>query len=243
LTAEQAELQAAKMSIHAAMIDRMDQEIGRVLEQVQAMGAWDNTMIIFLSDNGASAEVMVRGDGHDQSASPGSADSYLCIGPGWSTVSNTPFRRHKTWVFEGGISTPLIVHWPAGISAKGEFRHNPGHVVDIAPTILELAGAKPDVHPADAPSPPGKSFVPVLARDDTVSHDQFWWLHDGTRAIRVGDWKLVADKGEPWELYDLKIDRAESHDLAAERPDKAKELERKWTELREEYRRDATSTK
>ena len=103
------------MAIHAAMVDRMDREIGRVLDQLRAMGAFENTLIFFLSDNGASAEIMVRDDGHDPAAAPGSAASHLCLGPGWSTVANTPFRRHKTWVHEGGIATPLIVHWPKGI--------------------------------------------------------------------------------------------------------------------------------
>jgi arylsulfatase A-like enzyme len=243
LTAEQADFQATKMAIHAAMIDRMDREIGRVLDQVRAMGAWDNTLILFLSDNGASAEIMVRGDGHDRSAPLGSADSFLCLGPGWSTVSNAPFRRHKTWVFEGGISTPLVVHWPGGVAAKGEFRRNPGHVVDIVPTILELAGVKGDAHPASAPPSPGKSLVPVFERDGSVSHDYLWWLHNGTRAIRVGDWKLVADKGAPWELYDLCADRAESANLATEHPEKVGELAKKWSELLENFRLEATVSK
>ncbi len=107
LTDEQHAFQATKMSIHAAMVNRMDREIGRVLDQLRAMGAFEDTLIVFLSDNGASAEIMVRDDGHDPSASPGSADTHLCLGPGWSTVANTPFRRHKTWVHEGGIATPL----------------------------------------------------------------------------------------------------------------------------------------
>ncbi len=128
------------MAIHAAMVDRMDREIGRVLDQLRAMGAFENTLIFFLSDNGASAEIMVRDDGHDPSAPAGSAASHLCLGPGWSTVANTPFRRHKTWVHEGGIATPLIVHWPKGIAARGELRHDPGHVIDLVPTILEVRG-------------------------------------------------------------------------------------------------------
>ncbi len=242
LTAEQAEFQATKMAIHAAMIDRMDREIGRVLDQVRRMGAWDNTLILFLSDNGASAEIMVRGDGHDRSASPGSADSFLCLGPGWSTCSNTPFRRHKTWVFEGGISTPLIVHWPTGIAAKGEFRRNPGHVIDIVPTILEVAGGKRPATASAAPPPPGKSLFPVFTRDDSVSHDYFWWLHEGTRAIRVGDWKLVADKDAPWELYDMRTDRAESINLVGKQPEKAREMEARWNALLQEFRKEATST-
>ena len=130
------------MAIHAAMIDRMDREIGRVLDHLRAMKAFDNTVIFFLSDNGASAEIMVRGEGHDPDARVGSAKTYLCLGPGFSSAANTPFRRHKTWVHEGGISTPFIVHWPAGIAAKNELRSTATHVIDIAPTVLELAGAK-----------------------------------------------------------------------------------------------------
>ena len=242
LTAEQADLQATKMAIHAAMVDRMDREIGRVLDQVRKMGAWDNTVIMFLSDNGASAETMVRGDDHDRSAPLGSAGSFLCLGPGWSTVSNTPFRRHKTWVFEAGISTPLVVHWPKGIAAKGELRHNPGHVIDIVPTVLDLAGAERPSLP-DAPTPPGKSIVPVFKHDDTVTHDYLWWFHEGTRAIRVGEWKLVADKGGPWELYDLSSDRAESHDLSSSHADKVANLAKQWQDHLEEFRTDATKVK
>ncbi len=116
LTEEQKRFQATKMAIHAAMIDRMDREIGRVLDQVKAMGAAENTVVFFVSDNGASAEQIIRGDMHDPSAAPGSAKSYLCLGPGWSSSANTPFRLHKSWVHEGGISSPLIVQWPAGIA-------------------------------------------------------------------------------------------------------------------------------
>ncbi|MCE9554488.1 MAG: sulfatase-like hydrolase/transferase, partial [Planctomycetes bacterium] len=116
LTAAQQDFQATKMAIHAAMVDRMDQEIGRVLEQVRAMGAFENTVILFLSDNGADATIMVRGDRNAPSAEPGSAGSFLCLGPGWASASNAPFRRHKIWNHEGGISTPLIVHWPQGIA-------------------------------------------------------------------------------------------------------------------------------
>ena len=151
--------------------------------------------IFFLSDNGASAEIMVRDDGHDPTASAGSAASHLCLGPGWSTVANTPFRRHKTWVHEGGIATPLIVHWPRGIPARGELRHDPG------PRHRPRAddpGSRPGHRAADCqrrpaiPARPGKSLVPAFARDGTVKHDDLWWAHEGNRAIRVGDWKLVA---------------------------------------------------
>ncbi len=239
LTEEQRAFQADKMAIHAAMVDRMDREIGRVLDQLRAMNAFDNTLILFLSDNGASAEIMVRDDGHDPSAPRGSADSHLCLGPGWSTVSNTPFRRHKTWVHEGGISTPLVAHWPKGISARGELRRNPGHVIDLVPTILEIAGAKrPDTWQGKpVPTPPGKSLVPAFAKDGAVTHEYLWWQHEGNRAIRIGDWKLVA-AGEkaPWELYDLSKDRTEMHNLAAAQPDKARELEQAWKQHYNEFR-------
>ena len=132
LTPEQKKLQRTKMSIHAAMITRMDREIGRVVEQLRRMNQLDNTVILFLSDNGASAEQIIRGDGHDKSAAPGSGASYLCLGPGWASASNTPFRLHKSYVHEGGIASPLIVHWPAGIREKGALRHDPCHFIDVA---------------------------------------------------------------------------------------------------------------
>lgn len=243
LTREQHEFQAMKMALHAAMIDRMDREIGRVLDQLQAMNALDNTLIFFLSDNGASAEIMVRDDGHDPKAIPGSAATYLCLGPGWSTTANTPFRRHKTWVHEGGIATPLIVHWPKGIAARGELRRNPGHVVDLAPTILEVAGAKTFAkwNGEPVPSAPGLSLKPVFSQDNTVKHDYLWWYHEGNRALRVGNWKLVA-AGEdgPWELYNLENDRAETNNLIDARPEKARELEEIWNKKLEAFRELAT---
>ncbi len=239
LTEGQREFQAAKMAIHAAMIDRMDREIGRVLDQLRQMGALDDTLLLFLSDNGASAEIMVRGDGHDRAAAPGSAATYLCLGPGWSTTSNTPLRRHKTWVHEGGTATPLIVHWPNGISARGELRHNTGHVIDIVPTILEAAGGRrfSTWGGKPVPPPPGKSLLPAFKRDHSVAHDDLWWLHEGNRAIRVGDWKLVAAKDEPWELYDLGTDRAETKNLAAEYPEKVRNLQRTWMLRMEQFQK------
>lgn len=237
LTDEQRRFQATKMAIHAAMVDRMDREIGRIIQQLKDMGAYDNTVIFFASDNGASAEIMVRNGGHDPKAAPGSAATYLCLGPGFSSASNTPFRRHKTWVHEGGISTPLIAHWPKGISAHGELRQTPAHMVDIVPTILELAGVeKPKTWEGEAiPEAPGKSLVPAFAKDEVIQRDSIWWLHEGNRAVRVGDWKLVAAKGDAWELYDLKTDRAEAHNLASQMPEQVKELEAIWQKQTDEY--------
>jgi arylsulfatase len=238
LAGSQREFQATKMTIHAALVDRLDREIGRVFDQLRAMGQWANTLILFCSDNGASAEIMVRGDGHDHAAPAGSAASHLCLGPGWSTVANTPFRRHKTWVHEGGIATPLVVHWPKGIAARGELRHDVGHVIDIVPTILEAAGLPGGVYTdagAAIPRPPGRSLVPAFAHDGTVRHDELWWEHDGNRAIRVGNWKLVAAKDEPWELYDLSTDRTETRNLASRDPAKARKLAERWRGRRDEF--------
>ncbi len=230
LTPSQRKFQADKMSIHAAMVDRMDREIGRILAQLKAMGAFENTLIFFASDNGASAEIMVRGDGHDHAAPLGSAKTFLCLGPGWSSASNTPFRRHKTWVHEGGISTPLIAHWPAGIKARGELRRDPVHLIDVVPTILELTGAtKPaEINGHAVPPAPGRSLVPAFARDGAIQRESLWWLHEDNRAIRVGDWKLVALAKGDWELYDLAKDRGESNNLAARHPEKVRELTALW---------------
>lgn len=237
LTEEQRRFQATKMAIHAAMVDRMDQEIGRILAQLKSMGVYDNTLIFFASDNGASAEIMVRNGGHDPAAAPGSAATYLCLGPGFSSACNTPHRRHKTWVHEGGISTPLIAHWPKGIPAKNELRHSPAHVIDIVPTVLEIVGGQ---KPADwqgqpIPEAPGHSLVPAFAADVTVPRESLWWLHEGNRALRVGDWKLVAAEGTPWELYDLKTDRAEQHNLASKMPEKVQEMAALWQKQTDDF--------
>lgn len=138
LTPAQQEFQADKMAIHAAMVDRMDQEIGRLLQQIRDMGQMDNTVVMIMSDNGCSAEKMVSDDGYDPTVSTGSAATHLCLSPGWSTVSNTPFRRHKTWVHEGRIATPMIVHGP-GVHAPGSVRHDPGRLIDVWPTLTQLA--------------------------------------------------------------------------------------------------------
>lgn len=235
MTAEQQAFQANKMAVHAAMVDRMDREISRILDVLKKAGTLDDTLVLFLSDNGASAEIMVRGDGHDPHAECGTGATFLSIGPGWSSLCNTPFRRHKTWVHEGGICTPLVAHWPKGISAKGELRHAPGHVVDFVPTVLELAGVKPEAK-KDAPPMPGKSLVPLFGKDGTVNREFIWWQHEGNRALRVGDWKIAAaGKDAAWELYDLKTDRTEGKNLAKEKPEKVKELAEQWQKLTNEY--------
>ncbi len=243
LTAEQQSLQATKMALHAAMVHRMDREIGRVVDQVRAMGALEDTVIFFLSDNGADATLMVRGDGHDTEARPGSAESFFCLGPGWASAANAPFRRHKVWVHEGGISTPLIVHWPHGIAARGELRHQVGHVIDFVPTLVELAGTAPGnaVKDPAVPPLPGRSLIPAIVGDNPIERDYLFFSHEKNRALRIGDWKLVSafETGDRWELYDLSRDRAESVDLAAREADRAAEMAARWTRLEAEFRRAA----
>jgi arylsulfatase len=240
LTQEQKRFQATKMAIHAAMIDRMDREIGRVLDQVRAMGAWENTIVLFLSDNGTDATLIVRGDGHDQAAPPGSAGSFLCLGPGWSSAGNAPFRRHKVWTHEGGISTPLIVHWPKGITARGELRHDVGHVIDLVPTLLELAGGQMELPPGAPPSP-GRSLVPAFARDGSVTREEVFFNHEGNRALRMGDYKLVSarEDHDAWELYDLATDRCEQHNLAAAQPDRVRVMATRWQQLQDKFVQEA----
>ena len=238
LSEEQQSFQATKMAIHAAMIDRMDHEIGRVLDQLKAMKAFENTAIFFLSDNGASAEQIIRGDMHDKTAPPGSAKSYLCLGPGWSTAANTPFRRHKSWVHEGGIATPMIVHWPKGIAARGELRTDVGHVIDFVPTAIELAGGKVSDTPgaADLPPLPGKSLLPAFSTDGSVTRDFVYFNHIGNRALRVGNWKLVSARDdEAWELYDLGTDRSETVDLSAKHPERVRRMEATWKKADAEF--------
>lgn len=239
LSPEQREFQADKMAIHAAMVDRMDREIGRVLDQLRAMKALEKTLILFLSDNGASAEMMVRGDGHDPHAECGTGATFLSIGPGWSSLANTPFRRHKTWVHEGGISTPFIVHWPQGIQARGELRHTPGHIIDIVPTLLEVAKGDPQ---KIVPTIAGISILANFTQDGTARHETLWWLHEGNKALRMGDWKIVSAASDgKWELYDLSSDRAEAKNLAAGMPEKVAELAARWQKEYTRYASDARS--
>jgi len=242
LTVAQRRFQAAKMAVHAAMVDRMDREIGRVLEQIRAMGKWDNTLVMFLSDNGASAEMMVRGDGHDPDAQCGTGATFLSIGPGWSSLANTPFRRHKTWVHEGGISTPCIVQWPKGIAARGELRHAPAHLIDVVPTMLDLLGANTPqgFGMGQAPRRPGVSLAGVLARNEPLRRSSLWWLHEGNRSLRVGSWKIVASGAKStWELYDLETDRGETKNRAAERPELVRDMGEQWQRMTEAHAAEA----
>ena len=244
LNEQQRQFQATKMSIHAAMVHRMDIEIGRIVAQLKRSDSINDTLILFLSDNGASAEIMVRDDGHDPEAVPGSADTHLCLGPGWSTVSNTPFRKHKTWVHEGGIATPLIVHWPNRFAQVGQFRGQPSHVIDIVPTILDIVESKPSEltkHPKQ-PKRPGRSLLSHLeAGEKQVEDSTYWWLHEGNRAIRRGEWKLVRARDQPWELYNLANDRCETQNMAEQKRALVKQLASSWEQRTKEFKEQVTA--
>jgi arylsulfatase len=217
-----------RMAIYAAQIDCMDQGIGRLVSTLEKTGQMENTLILFLSDNGASHERILRGEkGRDVLGTDRSYESYR---RGWANASNTPFRLFKHWVHEGGIATPLIVQWPARVKDRGQWRVQPGHVIDILPTLIGLAGASyPSEHKGGEIIPvEGKSLVPTLANQN-VEREALFWEHESNRAIRVGNWKLVADGLEgPWELYDLGSDRTELNDLAPKERQRVKELAEKW---------------
>jgi len=224
LTKEEQDMWDGRMACHAAMIYRVDVGIGKILEALEENGQLENTLVLFLSDNGASAEYILRGDGHDPSAPLGSGETYRCLEVGWANASNTPFRQHKIWVHEGGISTPLIAHWPAGIEARGELTHQPGHVIDIVPTLLELAGVAPPEKMT------GLSLAPILRGEERSGHDAIYWEHEGNRALRRGEWKLVSEFGKDWELYRIREDRAEMNDLAKQKPEVAEAMKQVWQE-------------
>lgn len=244
LNGDQQKFQAAKMAVHAAMIDRMDQEIGRVLKQIEEMGERENTVVLYMSDNGASAELIVRGDGHDQQASPGSAPTYLSIGPGWSTAANTPLRLHKHWTNEGGAVSPLIVSWPAGISRGelGKIRTTPGHFVDILPTLLEAARIPYAAIAPNAPPLPGRSLLPAFREEVEIEREFIYLEHSGHRGLRMGNWKIVSrvEDNNEWKLYNLAEDRNEMHDLAAKLPERTQAMADRWQELHLEFIEQAT---
>src|SRR5829696_4372961 len=237
------------MEVYAAQIDRMDQGIGRILAALDESGELNNTLILFLSDNGACAEdiptgvtarelvdeLMIakattrRGEpvrfGNDPDITPGGEDTYQSYGTAWANLSNTPFRLYKHWIHEGGIATPLIAHWPQGIREGGALRHNPGQLPDIMATILEVTGAAyPREYDGNAILPcEGESLVPSFDKAGQERGPMFW-EHEGNAAVRVRKWKLVRKYPGPWELYDMDLDRTEMHDLAAQHPERVREM-------------------
>lgn len=228
VSAEEKERFDQIMSIYAACVWHMDKSIGVLTEALRKRGVLDSTLILFMSDNGGNAES--GPNGRLEGANPGAVDSTVFCGQSWATLENTPFRRYKHFNHEGGIATPLIAHWPAGIQAKGELRSQPGHLVDIMATLADVGGAKyPAAFQGKSIQPmEGRSLIPAFA-GQPIAREALFWEHEGNAAVRVGDWKLVR-KGRQgaWELYDLKADRTELHDLAAAQPERTEKLAAKW---------------
>lgn len=231
---------ARRMAIYAAMVDRMDQNIGRVLGELERRGELQNTLIVFTSDNGACAEwdpfgfdiksgpknILHRDEALDQMGKPGTFHS---VGSGWANASNAPWRLYKHYNHEGGIAVPCILYWPAGSESsktKGSINPTPTHLIDLLPTLLQAAGKQP---PQQLP---GESLLPLL-RGEELSQRTLYFEHEGHRAVRAGKWKLVALRGEPWELYDLSTDRTELRNLAAERPQVVVRLSKAWDQWAE----------
>lgn len=267
--------QRRRMEVYAAMVEVMDEGIGRIIETLKAKGLYENTLIFFVQDNGGCAEEYgshgneqpdpsnpielkpmaldefqfdmqpkVTRDGRavrtGKGVMPGPDDTYIAYGKGWANASNTPFRMYKHWVHEGGISTPLIMHWAGEYAGYSELCHQPGHLIDIMATCVDVSGANyPEVfhqgnqiHPME-----GKSLLPAV-NHEKIKRDALYWEHEGNRAVRHGDWKLVSkssrnmrvpkEEMDNWELYDMLKDRTEMHDLINSKPELANALKQKW---------------
>jgi arylsulfatase A-like enzyme len=263
-TVDNKEWETRCMEVYAAMVDNMDQGIGRIMGELQSKGVYDNTLILFMEDNGGCAEEMGRDgefvkrvdrpplppmkddelqseivpkktrDGYPvrrgQGVMPGPADTYIGYGKAWANVSNTPFREYKHWVHEGGISTPLIAHWPEGIKRTGEIEHQPGHLIDIMASCVDLSGASypREYNGVEITPMQGKSLLPTFT-GDTIERDAIYFEHEGNRAIRKGKWKLVAKGAQgKWQLYDMEADRSEMNDRADQNPQLVMQLSKQW---------------
>ncbi|MDF1513403.1 MAG: arylsulfatase, partial [Anaerolineae bacterium] len=238
-----------RMEVYAAQIDRMDQGIGRIFQALKDAGKWENTLIIFLADNGGCAEELteVTGDwirnpgevagtlhtwegkevrfGNEPSIIPGEEDTYASYGIPWANVSNTPFRLYKHWVHEGGIATPFIAHWPEGISSTGTLRSQMAQLPDLMATFVDIAGAPyPETfHGKEIKPLEGYSLVPAF-NDLPTEREVGYWEHEGNKAVRKGKWKLVCKYPGDWELYNMEAGRTEVHDVSGEQPEIVHEL-------------------
>lgn len=233
--------EANRMATYAAMVEHLDRGVGRILGQLKAKGVDKNTLVIFFSDNGACAEVIQRewydvpsrtrdgrsiqvGNNHRAFAGPD--DVWQSYGVPWANVSDTPFLLYKHFTHEGGIASPFIAHWPAVIQKPGAVSGQFGHVTDIMATLVQIAGAKHPDHFAGHSILPleGRSLLPIFEGRIRQETTPVFWEHEGNRAVRQGEWKLVAERGDSWELYDAGADRTEQNNLASTHPEKVKEL-------------------
>ncbi len=241
LEAEHREWEAERMAAYAAQIDCLDQNVGRLLEAINRAGVEKNTLVLFLSDNGSSHQAWGRDldkpdnpwrldgtptpVGNSPTVMP-TVDTFVTAGPPWANVSNTPFRGYKAGCYEGGIATPLVAYWPNVIEQGNLITHQPGHIVDVMATCLDLAGTEYPKRFLDRDLQPlvGKSLLPIFEGDTRDEHDSLCWNVSGSRAVRMGRWKLVAAKGKPWELYDLEADRTEMDNLADTQPERVNKM-------------------
>jgi len=222
------------------MVDRMDQDIGRLTADLRAKGELDNTLIMFLSDNGACAEWDPFG--FDVGSSPnnvlhvgedlarmGSRGTYHSVGSAWANASNTPWRMYKHYSHEGGISAPCVVHWPAGFPRRNAIERAPTHLIDLMPTIVQASGAQypQQVGSREILPMAGRSFIPAL-RGERMPERTLYFEHEGTRAVREGRYKLTALRGDSWKLYDMERDRTEMDDLSSKEPKVVESLAKKW---------------
>ena len=240
---QEKDYEAANMAAHAAMIDRIDQGVGQIINKLKETGQYENTIIFVLSDNGASYE---RGypPGFDRpgytkdstiieynSPNPGSGTTWNYLGNAWASAVNTPFRYWKKESYEGGSATPFIVHWPKGLKGKeNTINRGLAHVIDILPTCLDLTGAEyPEtINGEETVTPAGKSLLPLLYNETEKIHDTLYWEHERGRAIRIGDWKMSALPGKKWELFNISEDHTETNDLSDTYPDKVAEMNEAW---------------
>lgn len=212
-----------RMAVYAAQIDRMDQNIGKVLGKITEIGAEQNTLVLFLADNGGCAEKVDRGT---PGVPAGDKDSFLSYGLPWANASNTPFRLYKHWVHEGGISTPLIAYWPGVIEKRAAITREVGHLIDLMATCVDVSGVEyPATYNGKAITPmEGKSLMPIFRTGTRRGHEAICWEHEGNRAVREGKWKLVSRHQDEWELYDLDADRTELNNLADKHPERVKSM-------------------
>ena len=235
-----------RMEVYAAQVDRMDQGIGRILASLRDTGVEDDTLVMFLADNGGCAEELAAKNanapkstrdgapfrvGNDPSVMPGPDGTFQSYGKPWANASNTPFRLYKHWVHEGGISTPFIARWPRRIQKHNRLTHQVGHLIDVMATCADVGGVRyPDSYEGNRILPlEGKSLSPILEAKQRQDHEELFWEHEGNRAIRQGKWKLVSRYPDTWELYDLEADRTELNNLAGTMPGKVKELAGRYT--------------
>ena len=254
-----------RMEVYAAMVDSMDQGIGRIVRALKRKGQFDNTLLLFFQDNGGCQEEFgsrgnvkpdpakpvklrpmkpgelqygmvpkVTRDGRPVrrgfGVMPGPADTYIAYGIEWANASNTPFREYKHFVHEGGISTPLIAHWPREIKRRGELEGQPGHLVDLMATCVDLGKADYPKEKDGRKIQPmeGTSLAPAFAGKDVGRTNPIYWEHEKNRAVRMGKWKLVSKRGKPWELYDLEADRSELNDLSTAESERAEKMAEAW---------------